>query len=173
MSVRRSPIVKVRRKQPFLLLEVLVAFFLVALCALPLMQPQFAMLKAERAFINSVTLDRVVNHLYTDLLLRFYRGEIAWSSIGTLKTPLPPIPIIDPEVAALGFKGSYRLRLRPYTGKRGDHSKGGQNEPFIPHNRHLVEVQYNFTINNEEPLIYTFWLYVQTVTEVSRASTTQ
>jgi hypothetical protein len=161
--------VRVIRKQPYLLLEVLIAFFLVALCAIPLMQPQFAMLKAERAFTNVLTLDRVVNRLYAELLERFYRGEVSWASIGTLANPQSPHPITDPEVAALGFKGKYEIRVRHYPGKHGEYSKGGSKDPFRPDHRHLLEVQYQFTGNRGESLNYSFSLYVQTLTEVARA----
>lgn len=155
---------RVLRRSPFLLLEVLIAFFLVALCALPLMQPQFAMLKAERAFINGVTLDRLVNQFYAELLQKFYRGEVPWASIGKWKVPVPPVPIVSPELAAIGFKGQYLLRVRPYVNNRGVFSKGGKTTPPSHNNRHLLEITYTFTHATEpQPLKYTYWLYVQTL----------
>lgn len=161
MSVR----ILVIRRSPFLLLEVMIAFFLVAMCALPLMQPQFVMLKTERTFINGVTLDRLVNEFYAELLLRFYRGEVPWASIGKWKSPVAPVPITNPKLAEAGFKGEYVLRILPYFNKSGVHSKGASTKaPITPNNRHLLEVKYTFTHAAEpEPLTYSYWLYVQTL----------
>lgn len=158
--------VKRRIRRPYLLLEVLVAFFLVALCAVPLIQPQFAMLKTEYSFVRGIALDRLVNRYYADLLVRFYRGEVPWLSVGTLEKPAVPESINDPALQALGFSGTYHIRIAPYANGRGEYSKG-KDAAGIPH-RHLLEIQYAFQAPGEDrPINYSFLLYVQTVSETT------
>jgi hypothetical protein len=67
--------------RPVVLLEVLIAFALVALCALPLIYPHVFILRSEKKFISTVQLDHLVNHLYAGILQKLYQNEIPWQDI--------------------------------------------------------------------------------------------
>ncbi len=69
------------KARPVVLLEVLIAFALVALCALPLIYPHVFILKSERQFVASVELDHLVNLIYADRLQKLYLKEISWAEI--------------------------------------------------------------------------------------------
>ena len=148
-------------KRPFLLLEVLIAFFLVTLCALPLMQPQFAMLKTEHTFIRGITLDRIVNRLYADFLIKLYNQEISWTQVGRPNNPVSSVPIVDEELRQLGYSGTYTFGMVP--GTRGRE----KNQAKIPQ-KYLLQTQYTFeSLKNtlkEEPIVYTFKANVKTPT---------
>lgn len=67
-------------KRPVLLLEVLIAFALVALCIFPLMAPHVFILKSQYEFNHKIMLDQTASRLYTKLLEKIYRNEIPWES---------------------------------------------------------------------------------------------
>ena len=63
------------------LLEVLIAFAIVALCVLPLIFPHVFILRSEKKFIATVELDHAVNLIYADKLQKLYQNEISWQDI--------------------------------------------------------------------------------------------
>lgn len=69
------------RRRPIVLLEILIAFALVALCILPLIYPHVFILRSEKRFISTVELDHFVNLLYADRLQRLYQNEIPWQDV--------------------------------------------------------------------------------------------
>lgn len=71
-----------KNKRPFLLLEVLIALFIVVVCISPLLTSQVFMYKVERQFLHKLELDRVANIVFTDILKNLYeKNEIFWSDI--------------------------------------------------------------------------------------------
>lgn len=97
--------------RPILLLEVIIAFALVALCALPLIYPHVVILKSEKSFIATAQLDHFVNLLYANRLQKLYKEEIPWSDIESEKV-MPIDDVIMHEVkygSALPFDGTYRF----------------------------------------------------------------
>ena len=88
------------RKQPFLLLEVMIAFSLIVLCIFPLISPHIELYKAKKLFLNRLEQDHVVNVLYVDLLEKLYRNEIPWETLQDKKK----IPF-----EKLGYQGTYQF----------------------------------------------------------------
>lgn len=70
-----------KSKHSFLLLEVLIAFALVTLCAIPLIYPHTAIYRAQREFVSKIELDHEVNLIYVDLLQKLHRNEIPLADI--------------------------------------------------------------------------------------------
>lgn len=68
-------------KRPMILLEVLIALALIAMCALPLLTPHFAMLNQQKKFISTMKLDHHVHLLYIDVLERLQKNKISWNLI--------------------------------------------------------------------------------------------
>lgn len=98
-------------KRPFALLEVMIAFALVALCALPLVYPHVAIFKAEKQFLNDIELDHFVSLLYADTLEKLYLNEISWSTIHEGKEMIIDFTIMQSfgSKKPLPFKGTYKF----------------------------------------------------------------
>lgn len=73
--------IKLTIKKHFLLLEVLIAFVLIALCMIPLISPQTFILTQQKKFIQELEVNHVVNLAYADIIERLYKNEIPWNSI--------------------------------------------------------------------------------------------
>ena len=67
---------KRQSKRPILLLEVLVAFFLIVVAIFPLVGPHVFIYKSQRQFIDKIGLDRVVNEIYVDVLTELHENRI-------------------------------------------------------------------------------------------------
>ncbi len=72
---------KTKRRRPFLLLEVLISFTLIAFCAIPLIYPHISMIKAQKGFINKVKINHTVNLIYVNILEKLHKNEILLSDI--------------------------------------------------------------------------------------------
>lgn len=69
------------RKSHFLMLEVLIALAIVAVCILPLLAPQAEILKQQKKFIQTMSVDHAVNLLYVDVLDQLQHNSIPWQAI--------------------------------------------------------------------------------------------
>lgn len=94
------------KKRPFALLEVMIAMALVALCALPLIFPHVAILKAEKAFNDDLELDHIVSLLYAHLLEKLYLNEIPWNDIMEGKMQ----PIESDLLESIGYNKKIRFK---------------------------------------------------------------
>lgn len=96
-----------------MMLEAMIAFALVVLCAIPLIAPHTAMLKAQRQFIRKIDLDHAVNLLYASVLEQLYMNTIGWNELLHR-----PFPILKEDLqrlglsAALGYEGSYQFHVK-------------------------------------------------------------
>ncbi|MEX1013121.1 MAG: hypothetical protein WD595_04880 [Waddliaceae bacterium] len=73
------------RKQPFLLLEVLIAIVLVTLSLFPLLTPYLWMIRSEQNYRSKVEMDHLSNHVYASIIEQLYRAEISWEVIESEK----------------------------------------------------------------------------------------
>lgn len=95
------------KRNNYLLLEVLIAFTIVALALLPILEPHLEMLRQEKVFIREVEADRVAQLLYADLLEKgFYQQGVFWNAIVTEEL----FEIIDPRLDAINFRGYYKMK---------------------------------------------------------------
>lgn len=85
-------------KRPFTLLEVLIAFLLIAIAAVPLVAPYSVMFKSQKRFTGALEQDRLASLYFVDLLAKILRNEIDPSQGGTY-----PIPVD----ASLPYSASY------------------------------------------------------------------
>lgn len=145
--IKGKCLMRVVRRVPFLLLEVMIAFLLMALCLVPLLQPHYAMLQSDLMVLEESKIERVVQKLYADFLIKLYRGEITWADIDHHDTPVR-IHSIDPiMLEGLPYNVTYLLRIAPYTGKKkGEYSKGKPSKTSRDHHpNHLLEIIYTFS----------------------------
>lgn len=130
---------KMCKKRHLILLEVIIAFALVALCVLPMIYPQVFILKSEREFVDTIELDHVVNLLYADRLQKLYLNEIGWDEIEEGKRSEIP-EILLQEIAHkrdFPFKGSYEFHIE-------------KRKPPQPEDRiYLVKLSFRFKPKKE------------------------
>ena len=104
------------RKQHAMLIEVLIAFTLVALCAIPLISPQVFFLKENKKSIYTIQLDHTVSLLYAEIIERMHKNEIPFEKIIENTEHHNPFEMIDQETFEkfnlchnFPFKGSFRF----------------------------------------------------------------
>ncbi|CRX37412.1 hypothetical protein [Estrella lausannensis] len=69
------------RRLPFLLLEVMIAFGILALSAIPLVYPHLLILKEERALILELDVDLAAQNLIVDLLTELHENRVPFRLI--------------------------------------------------------------------------------------------
>lgn len=100
--------IKLKSKRHILLLEVLIAFALVVLCAMPLIYPHVAVLQEQKKFIKKIELDRVVSLLFAEQYELLYRNEISWEQIDSKRVEeISSERLQELNQSPLPFKGSY------------------------------------------------------------------
>lgn len=129
---------KAPTKRHFLLLEVMIAFALIVLCALPLIYPHTFILRMQKEFIQEVELDHYVNAHFADLVEQMYKNQTSWDLISGAKT-------LDLNPPNLPFKGT--LQFKKLKDKPDD-------DPT--YTVFLFEITYAFT----QKLTYTYHLMV-------------
>jgi len=102
---KKIKILKVRKRY-ILLLEVLIAFMLVALCVFPLISPHTYILIAQRKFIDKIEVDHLVNVMYADIVERMYENKIPLNDIINSRT----FEIDDTYLEQFGIKKAFPYR---------------------------------------------------------------
>lgn len=99
------------QRRSVVLLEVLIAFALVALCVLPLIYPHVFILKSEKAFVDIIQLDHSVNLLFANRLEKLYQNKIPWNDIEDKKEiPIDSTMLQESGIKeTLPFTGTYRF----------------------------------------------------------------
>lgn len=69
------------RRFPFLLLEVMIAFGILAISAIPLIYPHLLILKEERALILELDVDLAAQNLITDLIAELHENRVPFRLI--------------------------------------------------------------------------------------------
>jgi hypothetical protein len=121
------------------LLEVLIAFALIALCVLPLIYPHVAVYKAQNKFARKLELDHVVNLLYGKVLEKLYMNAIPWTDLA--QTTFPVDEGILKEVLydkTFYYTGSYNFSEEPPRFKPKDPG---------PYSLYLYQLTFNFIPN--------------------------
>lgn len=97
------------RKRPMLLLEALIAFAIVVLCALPLLAPHFEMLRAQTNYRNELALDHAVNLFYGQIIQQLYLNQLPWEELQSrpheISLKMLQEAGINPQ--AFPYKGTY------------------------------------------------------------------
>lgn len=89
---------------------------LTALCVFPLIYPHVLMLKTEREFAYALKRDRAMGLAYVHVLEELYENRLPWSSIEKEEI----FSIDFQEVRALGFEGSYQVKMTDIYKPKGE-----------------------------------------------------
>lgn len=68
------------------MLEVMIAFTLIALCAIPLIYPHVSMVKAQKESINKMKVNHAAKLILVNVLEKMYKGTITLNDIQEEKT---------------------------------------------------------------------------------------
>ena len=71
------------RKKSFLLAEILLAMFLIAVCALPLVKGPIVIFRKEIENIEKIEEQRIANLAFFEIKKILYEQKIPWSELGT------------------------------------------------------------------------------------------
>jgi hypothetical protein len=139
------------------LLEVLVAFAIIALCMLPLIYSQIAVVQSERNFLDVVNLDHTVNLIYVELLQRLYEKKIPFSDIESGKE----MPVEEGLLERAGITGPF-----PFTGSYQFVLE--IQKPPKPEEKILALYHLNFSFSprrkaskEEKPLKYQYTVFIE------------
>lgn len=91
-------------KRCMLMLEVLIAMAIVALCLLPLISPHVLVYKSQKEFTHSIQMARKANELFGEVLERLHKNEIPWQAIQERHF----IPLDDLLSKTKSIKDAYR-----------------------------------------------------------------
>lgn len=140
--------------RPIALLEVLIAFTLVVLCALPLIYPHVAIFKAEKAFVATVNLDHAIKLLYANRLEKLYLQEISWEEIQSHREfPIEVEMLQESGIKQpFPFQGTYRF-------DEGEYKPKDRVEDSV----HLMKLVFKFTPTDKkkEALEYTYPVVIE------------
>lgn len=101
---------RLHQRRNFLLLEVLIAFFLVVFCIFPLITPHVAIYRDQIEFAEKIGLDHAVSELYALTIEQLQRNTIAWEAIiGGTKFPIPKNSLLSFGAQPLPYEGYFQF----------------------------------------------------------------
>lgn len=154
MNGKKEKMLKLKnlKNRPFLLLEVLIALTLVALCLLPLVSPHIMIIKEERNFISVLEADRMANLIFANIVQEMYDHRIPWELLQSST---------DKEVTADMLQGINLPQgwpWRPFWRIRPLRSKGEKEK--VAYFLYRIEVIFEPLTNDVQPLRFPYSLFV-------------
>ncbi|HRD56303.1 MAG TPA: type II secretion system protein [Parachlamydiaceae bacterium] len=96
------------QKRTFLLFEVLIAFALIALFAIPLISPHISMLKAQKELEIKTRINHAANIIYVHLVEKMHKNEIALQDIEEGKILAVQAELLQ---GILGYRAFYSFKI--------------------------------------------------------------
>ncbi len=96
--------VSMHRRRSFILLEVMIAFAIVSLCAVPLMRQPILYYRAEIASLKQSELQRLADLAFAEVKESLFQQSVPWHKLPSKTTPGLIIPLAD---------ATLRLQLGP------------------------------------------------------------
>lgn len=112
------------KKQPFLLLEILISILLVSLCLIPLIQSPIRSYKAQVRLLEEMEGERLAEWTFSEIREMLLKNEIPWEKLPkpnqtTLPFPLPFQAIDLPGLKPKNIQRSFTLRCKKNGEKEG------------------------------------------------------
>ena len=102
------------KRRPYLLLEVVIALSLIALCAIPLLRPLFAASGREAAHVRALDNQLRAEQAFTEVRDLLYDNAIPWNALAKNR---PSISTLNDCSFTISEKTKFRKRTN--TGKEG------------------------------------------------------
>ena len=147
-------------KRHMVLLEVMIALALIALCALPLLTPQTDMIRAERRFVDEIEADRTANIIFANIAQKMYQDTIQWDALFN-----------EEEVPIEGelLEGAHLRKTWPY--KMTYHFKNKKKKPANEPPLYAL-FELTITMNSKvEKLTFNYEIFVEKEQELATPST--
>ena len=142
----------IKSKRHFLLLEVLISFAIIVFCLFPIIAPNVAIVKAQKAFSQLVELDHTASLIYGNILEKLYINDIPLGTIQDKRW----IAVDQEELNGLPYTGKYQFEIL-------------KRKPPPPSPRTLYEVKLNLVFlppgitDNDDPnaVKYSYILFIE------------
>jgi hypothetical protein len=92
------------KKKPFVLLEVLIAFNLVLICAVPLVKQPLKLFKDEMVHLQEMEQQRLADWTFTEIKEMLLKNEIPWEKIPLRKARTGPFELPSMTIEIPGCK---------------------------------------------------------------------
>lgn len=86
------------KKKPFLIIEILIAFFLVSLCAIPLVTGPFKLHKLQTIQLEKMEKERLADWTFSEIKEMFLKKEVPWENIPKKGEQSSSIPLSDATI---------------------------------------------------------------------------
>lgn len=92
------------KKRTFLLLEILIAFFLVSLCIVPLVKQPLQLYRSELERLEGMEMERLADWTFSEVKEMLLKNEIPWAKIPNKSETTDPFPLADGVIQLPGSK---------------------------------------------------------------------
>ncbi len=142
------------KKRTFLLFEILIAFLLVVICAVPLVSQPLKMYRSEMKFLEQLERERLADWTFSEIKEKLLKNEIPWEKIPSKGAKTPPI---DLPAAQISIPGCSPKRIeRTFTLHCRGEKEGLRDETY-----RLLYVEISFSPPIAKKNSYTFRTTVQ------------
>lgn len=144
------------KKRTFLLFEILIAFFLVALCAVPLVRQPLQFYRSEMKSLEQLERERLADWTFTEIKEKLLKTEIPWKKIPAKgnKSPAFSLPSATIQIPGCRAKQIERTFTLSCTGEK----KGLHEEIY---RSLLISVDFLPDLFSKKPSHYTYRVIVQ------------
>lgn len=134
------------KKEPFLLLEILIAFFLVSLCAVPLIQRPLELYRLELERLEGIEKERLADWTFSEVKEMLLKNEIPWKKLPNKGEESPPFSLSDAKIQLPNCKPKMIRRSFILTGRGEKVGAGGAEYRQLGIFVHLDEKEYQFRL---------------------------
>jgi hypothetical protein len=113
------------KKRTFLLLEILIAFFLVSLCIVPLVRQPIALYRSDVKKLEAMEKERLADWTFTEVKEKLLKNEIPWEKIPKLRETTELFHLPDAEIHLPGCQPKVIKRAFTLYGKGAKPGKDG------------------------------------------------
>lgn len=114
------------KKRPFVLLEVIIALTLVALCAIPLILKPIRVYRSEMRSLEEGEGERLADWTFSEIKERLLKNEIPWEKLPALNETTPPFLMSSSTISVPGRKPKRIERAFTLYGKGEKQGIGGE-----------------------------------------------
>jgi len=134
------------KKRPFLLLEILIAFFLISLCIVPLVKKPLALYRSELKQLEEIEKERLADWTFSEVKEILLKNEIPWAKIPNKDETTDPFPLADGVIELPGCKAKTIQRTFTLHGNGKKAGKDGADYRQLGIYVKLDESEYEFRL---------------------------
>ncbi len=147
----------VRKKRPFILLEILLALTLVSLCAIPLIVKPVQAYRFEMKALEEVEGERLADWTFSEIKEEMLQHKIPWEKLPSLNETAGPFPLDPGSIQVPGRQPKQIKRSFTIFGKGEKQGIAGQTYRML-----YVKIAFDPVLSKKKK-IYTYRLPVQRI----------